>query len=112
MVLRILAVGCPRQAADRKVEAGRAELPLVVSVDAEVVDPGTGIMTADDVRDDPIDRGIAPPAPLVGERAGVAEAGQHQPVADPRDRVPVTAEPGDRADGTGRPDESIGVPRR
>ena len=66
----------------------------------------------EDVRDRAVDLGVAAPAPLVGEPAGVADAGDDQAVGDPPRALLVAGEPGDGADRARDEEEAVRVAQR
>src|SRR5438128_3179927 len=82
VVLRKAAVRRPRQPADRQIEAGRAELALVIPVRRELED-FVVTQLADNVHRRSIDRGVAATTLLVGQPARVTEAGENEAVPDP-----------------------------
>src|SRR5581483_9222833 len=93
-------------------EPGRAELALVPAERR----PGTERVRRaggrEHVRRGRVDLGVPAAAPLVGEAAGVADAGDDEPVADEVQAVAVAREPAQRPDGAGAPEEAVGVPER
>src|SRR6201999_2698860 len=109
VVLGVLRIRGPGQAADTQVEPGRAVLPLVVAVRRERADLMWTV--AEHVREDLVDLRVAAPALLVGQRTAVARAGQHEAVPDLLHPGRVAGEPGDRADRAGREDEPVRVVR-
>ena len=82
MVFRKGPMHRAHEASDRQVEAGRAELPLVVAVRRERLQLSGRVRMPQDVREGAVDGRVVPPGPLKGERRIVADAGQYEPVPD------------------------------
>ena len=57
----------------------------------------------------PVDLGISPAALLVVESARVADAGQHQPMANASDIFAIARQPGDGPDRSGNKQKPIRV---
>src|SRR5207245_67136 len=87
----------PRQPPHWQIEAGRAELALVIPVRRELKDLMV-TQLAENVHRRSIDRGVAAATLLVGEPARVAEAGENEAVPDPGNERLIAGEPGDRSD--------------
>ena len=98
----------PRERADGQVEPGRAVLPLVAAGRLPVADDAVRL-APEDVRGGAVDARIAAPAPLVPQRAGVADARDHEPVLHPVERVEVPREPAERPQRPGAPEHAVRV---
>src|SRR5438477_6464194 len=100
MILREFAPDAAHQAADRQVEAGGAELPLVVSIRRKIEDFVRRLPMMEYVGHGPIDLGIAAAALLVVKTAPVADTGQYQTMLDAGGFLPVAGQPRDCPDGS------------
>ena len=96
------------QAADRKIEAGRAILALVVTVGENSRSRTIRCSGAGHGRG-PVNLGISPAALLIVEAAGVSDAGQDQAMTDASGGLAVSREPGDGADGSGNEKKAIRI---
>ena len=103
-------VRCPRERSHRQVEAGRAVLPLVAAGRLPVADDAVRL-APEDVRGGAVDRRVPAPAPLVPQRARVADARDHEPVLYPVERVEVPREPAERPQRPGAPEQAVRVLR-
>ena len=113
VVLGIPPVRRAREAPDRQIEAGRAELPLVVAVRRELDDRVASPPGSQHVRHHPVDLGVAPPAPLVGAaRPASPRHARTSPCLIRSDPVLVPRQPRDRADRAGDEQEPVGVTKR
>src|SRR5262249_10684576 len=107
MVLREATVRGPAYAADRKVEARRAVLPLVVAVRREIVDLEAFQAVAQREHGGAVHLGVAAPGALVVDLARIADARHDQPVPDPSRPALVDGQPGDRADRPGDEQKAV-----
>src|SRR5262245_20875474 len=112
VILGKLAVGRAHQAADRQVEAGRAVLTLVISIRREIDDLVRLSGVLQEMDSAAINGRIASTAAFVREPAGIADTGNHEPVANARGNFLITRQPRDRADATGHEDDPHRVPAR
>src|SRR4051795_11519110 len=74
VVFGILAVWCPRETTDWKIESRRAVLPLVIAVRCEWTNLIRRPVMAEPLRDDPVYLGVSSATLLVRYVPGVAEA--------------------------------------
>ena len=93
--------------ADREIEPGRAELPLVAAERREVAHLAAG--RAHDLPGGAVDGGVAATAPLVRQRARVADARGDEAVLDAVEPILVPREPGQRPDRRRAEQEAVGV---
>ena len=111
MVLRKLAPHAPHQTSDRKIEAGRAELPLVVPVGFELEDLERFRLVAKDCGCCPVYFDVTAPTLLVVKSTLVAEAGENEAMRDMGRVLPVLRQPRDRSNRSRREKEAIGYRR-
>ena len=80
MVLLVSSVRCPHQSANREFEARRIILPLVIAIRDKLFHGMRNSRVSQDMFGDSIDESVSEARFLVGERTGIAQAGQHQTV--------------------------------
>src|SRR5687767_7175964 len=110
MVLGEPAVRRPHQTTDRKVEARRAVLPLVVAVRLEGQYAVALVGMAQHVLNRAVDGRTSMSAALVRGHPFITDTAEHDAMPDPRDYVLVAGQPRDRADGGWSKNEPIAVP--
>lgn len=109
MVFREPPIGRARQAAHGQVDPRRAELPLVIAVGREILDPVVAARLQH-MRRRAVDQRVAPAALLVMHDPRIAEIDRDEPGLDRGKPGLVEREPCDRADGAGDEDETVGEP--
>src|ERR1700722_7388206 len=97
------------QAAEGKIETGRAVLPLVVAIRREFQEFKRLGLVLQDMRSCAIDFGVSSTAFLVMKTAQISDTSQHQTVPNAPGGLPVSRKPGDRSDRAGNEQKSIGV---
>src|SRR6185437_9633309 len=112
VILWILAVRCSHKAANRKIEARRAVLALVISVRLKESYAVVRRGLAQHMRDDLVDGRVPSAALLVRHRPRIPEAGEDKTVSNSRRQILVPTEPGQRANGAGYEEKPVAVARR
>src|SRR5204863_7310977 len=90
-----------------KVESGRAVLSLVMAERRKVLYRVRPAGVAQHMRHRFVDGRVAAPGPFVGDVAGPADAGEHEPVRDGRRLLLRRRKPGDCPDGPGSEEKSV-----
>src|SRR6267378_5216248 len=112
MIFGITAPRRSRQRTHRKIETGRAKLPLVVTVGRKIDDLVRTAGVLERVGNGSVDFGISAAALLVIHLSRVADVGDHEPMLDATYLFLVHRQPRDRAYRPRDEDEPVRIPQR
>src|SRR5262249_41659902 len=96
MVLRILTIRSPHQAADRKVEGRRTILALIITIRSEWQDSIGRTISTKDIGNDAVNQCISPPTLFIRHLSRVTQKRKYQDVANVLGLLFISREPNER----------------